>query len=84
LSESQLVDLTNELLAQRVALRNQLVGGHDPHIKIMLEWSLAQKHKKVIKHETMVHHSFLRPISFKSIYTMKEWKEVEFVKDYNY
>jgi len=49
----------------------------------MVEWSLAEKHKKVIKHEIMVHHGFWRPTSFKSIYTMKEWKEVESANDYN-
>jgi hypothetical protein len=59
------------------------MGGGDLHIKTMLEWSLPQKHKKVIKHEIMVHHGFSRPISFKSIYTMKEWKEVECANDYN-
>jgi hypothetical protein len=52
------------------------MGGHIPHIKTMLEWSFAQKHKKVIKHEIMVRHGFWRPISLKNIYTMKEWKEV--------
>jgi hypothetical protein len=31
----------------------------------------------------MVHHGFTRPTSFKSIYTMKEWKEVESDNDYN-
>jgi hypothetical protein len=31
----------------------------------------------------MVHHNFPKQISFKSIYTMKEWKEVEVVDDYN-
>jgi len=49
----------------------------------MLELSLAQKHKKVINHEIMVHHGFLRLILFKSTYTMKEWKEVEAMNDYN-
>jgi len=83
LSESQLVDFANDLLAQKVALWNRPPGGSDPHIKTMVEWSLAQKHKKVIKHEIMVHHGFERPTSFKSIYTMKEWKEVESANDYN-
>jgi hypothetical protein len=66
-----------------VSLHNQLVGGGDPHIKTMLEWSIAHKHKKVIKHEIMVHHNFPRPISSKSTYTMKQWKEVEVVNTIN-
>jgi hypothetical protein len=59
------------------------VGRGDPHIKTMLKWSFPQKHKKVVKDEIMVHHGFPRPTSFKSIYTMKEWKEVECANDYN-
>ncbi len=31
----------------------------------------------------MVNHNFPKPISIKSIYTMKEWKEVEVVDDSN-
>ncbi len=57
--------------------------GGDPHIKTMLEWCLVEKHKKVIKHEIMVHHGFPIPTSFKSTYTMKEWKEVKSTNDYN-
>jgi hypothetical protein len=34
-------------------------------------------------HEIMVHHGFSRPNSFKSTYTMKEWKEVEASNEYN-
>jgi hypothetical protein len=61
----------------------QPVGGGDLHIKKMLEWSLILKHKKVTKHEIMVHHGFLRPTLFIITYTMKEWKEVEAINDYN-
>jgi len=49
----------------------------------MLKCSIVQKHRKVIKHEIMVHHNFPRPISLRSTYPMKEWKEVEVVNDYN-
>jgi hypothetical protein len=52
-------------------------------VKIMFEWSIAQKQKKVIQNESMMHHGFPRPTSFRSTYTMKEWKDMEVANDYN-
>ncbi len=49
----------------------------------MFEWSIAQKQKKVIQNESMMHHGFPRPTSFRSTYTMKEWKDMEVANDYN-
>jgi hypothetical protein len=59
------------------------MGGGDPHIKIMFEWSFAQKYIKVIRNEIMVDHGFPRPTSIMNTYSMKEWKEVEVANDYN-
>jgi hypothetical protein len=59
------------------------VGGGDPHIKIMFERFIAQKQKKVIQNESMMHHGFPIPTSFRSTYIMKEWKDMEVANDYN-
>jgi hypothetical protein len=72
LSESQFIDLANELLAQKVALQNRPMEGGDPHVKTMPEWSFILQHKNVIRHEIMVHHGFLKLTSLISTYTMKE------------
>ncbi len=64
-------------------MQSQPMGGGDLHIKTMFKWFFVLKHKKVIKHEIMMHHNFLRPTLFISTYTMKEWKEVKATNDYN-
>jgi hypothetical protein len=83
LSESQFIELVNDPLAQKVSLHKRYVGGGDPHIKIMLEWSIAHKQKKVIRNEIMVHHGFPRPTSFWNTNITKEWKDMEVANDYN-
>jgi hypothetical protein len=59
------------------------MGGGDPHIKTMFEWSFAQKYIKMTMNEIMVDHGFPRPTSIVNTYSMKEWKEVEVTDDYN-
>jgi hypothetical protein len=40
LNEMQLIELTNDLFIQKVLMHNHPIGGDNPHIKIMLEWSI--------------------------------------------
>jgi hypothetical protein len=75
--ESQLIEIANDFLAQKVFLRNWPMGG------LRFEWSLVHKYIKVIRNEIMVDHGFPKPTSIKSTYSMKEWKKVEVVNDYN-